>query len=235
MLAKYNHEELQWLDDKIFKSITTADTKSLERELTSFYNLFTAHPEDYQIYILNIYYTSLVTGTLRFRRLRGDLQKIHKVNGAALIRTIQSWEYSSEFFTAIPWLSEKMTALMSDGHLPLVSKPHIKAALHLIDQHLNKSYLSVGWLARQLNLSQPYLSMSFKEDLGETLSFFITKKRMKTAALDLQYTSMSLSEIAQKYGYRSMSHFIEVFKNYAGKTPAEYRSAHTAEICTGKG
>src|SRR5690625_6176796 len=103
------------LDDKIFSSIFKADKKTLEHDLTSFSLLFTKQPEEDQIHILGIYYTSLVTSTLRFRRLRKDLTGIYKVNGAALIRIIQSWQYFSEFFTGIPWLSKNLTALMSDA------------------------------------------------------------------------------------------------------------------------
>lgn len=224
VLSKYDYDMLQTLDDKIFNSIFTSDKKTLEHHLTVFSLLFTKQSEQEQVYILSIYYTSLVTSTLRFRRLRKDLTGIYKVNGAALIRIIQNWRYSSEFYTGIPWLSENLTSLMRDESIPLARRAHIKETLHLIDQNLNKEYLSVSWLAKQQKVSQPYLSMTFKEDIGETPAHFIARKRVKTAAIDLQYTSLSLTEIYQKYGYRSNSHFTEVFKKHIGKTPTQYRS-----------
>lgn len=223
VLSQHNYDEFQLLDDKIFKCIFAGDQQALEHHLTVFMQLFTTYSEKVQVYILSIYYTSIVTSTLRFRRIRKDLSVIYNVNGAALIRIIQNWRYSSEFFTGIPWLAENMVALMNDESIPLARRPHIKETLHLIDHHLNKNYLSVSWLSKQLEVSQPYLSMTFKEDIGKTLAHYIARKRVNTAALDLKYTSLSLTEITQKYGFRNKSHFTEVFKKYTGKTPTQYR------------
>lgn len=223
--------ELLQLDNLIIDHIMEQNAESAEHYVTTF-NLKLLHlPEENQLNTLRFYYIGLVASILRLRRQWGTLNINDTANGAAIMRTISNWQYISEFFSSIPWLTRQMMEIMSIGDSLLKKKP-ILAALKLIQDNIMESHLSVRWLASELQISQPYLSSSFKQETGENVSTFISRQKMKLAAIDLQFARLSVTEIQQKYHYRSGSHFIKLFKTYYKKTPSQYRKAYYRKITT---
>lgn len=81
-------------------------------------------------------------------------------------------------------------------------------------------------LAQELFISRPYLSKKFKEESGMTLTDFILTEKTEEAKRLLRYTDKSLLAISEYLGFSSQSHFIRVFKKYAGVNPGEYRETH---------
>lgn len=63
----------------------------------------------------------------------------------------------------------------------------------------------------------------FKEYTGFSPYNFQLKIRMERATEMLEYTSMSINEIAETVGYIDCSYFCRVFKKFTGHTPLFYR------------
>jgi AraC family transcriptional regulator len=53
---------------------------------------------------------------------------------------------------------------------------------------------------------------------------YLLKIRLKTAAMHLQYTGMSVDEISHKTGFVNTSNFILQFRKCYGMTPLQYRN-----------
>ncbi|RAP75904.1 AraC family transcriptional regulator [Paenibacillus montanisoli] len=94
-----------------------------------------------------------------------------------------------------------------------------------------KEEFSLSRLAAELHLSPYYLSHLFKQDTGNSLTEYLTAKRLREACLLLQSTELPVAIIAERVGFATASHFIHTFKKHIGVTPYKYRK----EVREGKG
>lgn len=101
------------------------------------------------------------------------------------------------------------------------SRP-VHRCLDYIDRNLQKP-LTVAHLARELGLSESYLSVVFKREMGVPVSEYIRRRRVDTARTLLQYTDYSCIEIAEYLCFSSDSHFSRVFRAYTGQSPSAFR------------
>ncbi len=74
-------------------------------------------------------------------------------------------------------------------------------------------------LAHRLGMSYSYFSRSFKRVTGMTFKQYLNRIRINQAEKLLCREGASVSEVATKCGYNSISYFINVYKNITGKTP----------------
>ena len=79
-------------------------------------------------------------------------------------------------------------------------------------------------LSEQYYLSVPQLIRRFKAETNMTPYAYLLKIRLKTAAMYLQYTGMSVDEISHKTGFVNTSNFILQFRKCYGMTPLQYRN-----------
>lgn len=93
-----------------------------------------------------------------------------------------------------------------------------------IANHLDED-LSIDTLAAKVYLSQGYLSFSFKQKTGMTISRYIKKCRMEKAKELLRTTNMRLSEICETLGFSNVSYFCQSFRNYCGISPDKFRKS----------
>ena len=90
-----------------------------------------------------------------------------------------------------------------------------------VRHHLSET-ISVEKMAQEFFLSRPYLSAKFKKETGQTLTDFILNEKTEEAKRLIRYTNRSLPAISAYLGFSSQSHFIRVFRKYAGTNPGEY-------------
>ncbi|MBP5312896.1 MAG: helix-turn-helix domain-containing protein [Clostridia bacterium] len=94
-----------------------------------------------------------------------------------------------------------------------------------VRHHLSEP-ISVESMAEEFYISRPYLSAKFRKETGQTLTDFILSEKTEEAKRLLRYSDKSLLSISEYLGFSSQSHFIRVFKKYAGANPGEYREKH---------
>lgn len=104
-----------------------------------------------------------------------------------------------------------------------------QAAAYIDENYFEDLNLSV--LAEKFNVESSYFSRMFRQEMGENLIFYITRKRIEKAQSLIAGSDINLTEIAFLVGYNDYSYFNRVFKKNTGMSPREYRnSLSTQEV-----
>ena len=80
-------------------------------------------------------------------------------------------------------------------------------------------------LADMVHLSADYLSKLFLGELGVHITDFILANKVESAKNLLEFSRMSVTEIAVFLQFCNAAYFTSVFKKYTSKTPYQYRKA----------
>ena len=101
--------------------------------------------------------------------------------------------------------------------------------LNRVINHMNFHFAQKIDLKQYADLC--YVSLSrfmhlFKDYTGFSPYRFQLKIRMERAVEMLEYTTLSVEEIAEMVGYEDCSYFCRIFKRYTGHNPLFYRKQH---------
>ena len=99
----------------------------------------------------------------------------------------------------------------------------IKYAQEYIHNNINTN-INIEDIAAKCEVSREHLSRVFKEQLGESPSNYLTKRRIRQACRLLVASKLSCKEISAKVGYDSASSFNRTFKKITKITPGKVRS-----------
>lgn len=101
---------------------------------------------------------------------------------------------------------------------------HEKAAeiVHYINEHYMEQ-ISLSSISEQFYISRSYLSKIFKEATTFTLVEYLSNVRVKEAKKLLSKSNMKVTEICEKVGFGSITHFGRVFKEVTGHAPLYYK------------
>lgn len=95
-----------------------------------------------------------------------------------------------------------------------------------INEHLHDPDLDIQQIAAENFISIRYLHSTFS-DSGWTVAAWIRNRRLTHCANDLVSPALStvpVSVIAYRNGFRNQAYFSQIFKEWAGQTPASYRA-----------
>lgn len=98
----------------------------------------------------------------------------------------------------------------------------IRNTLTYINTNINNP-ITLKDVAQNQNVNASYLSAQFKRELGETLTDYIRKQRIRSAIALLNTTTMSIQDIAFQVGVEDISYFSKQFKKQVGLSPMQYR------------
>lgn len=99
----------------------------------------------------------------------------------------------------------------------------VSGAKRQLQAHFSDPELSASQVARELSVSASYLSRLFKQEMGMTLTDYLTKIRMQEAVRLLGQTELMIYEIAAMVGCHSQHYFCVAFKRLLGMSPSEYK------------
>lgn len=100
---------------------------------------------------------------------------------------------------------------------------NIKLAISFIKDNYQND-IKLEDISNIMGLSNREAQRLFKTYLGISPYKCVLKERLANSALLLLNSSLSISEICFKCGFKDTSSFINQFKNYYGKTPGQYRN-----------
>ena len=118
-----------------------------------------------------------------------------------------------------------MCSFLEDNSLEIrTADRHVLAAAHYINEHFRQQISSAD-IAASAGFSPNYLSRKFREAAGIGLHEYLVFVRLRSAALELVSTDMSVTEIATHCGFSDGNYFKDAFKRKYGVSPRDYRNA----------
>ena len=164
------------------------------------------------------------------RKESKNIWKKEELEGTSLLSVLQSLiaeheglKYASQVATKLKIMELLVEILRSDSPTDERS-PHNQTAsliyntMVYVRNHFAED-MDERELARTLGMSYSYFSRSFKRVTGMTFKQYLNRTRVNQAEKMLCRGSTSVSEIATRCGYNSISYFISVYKSITGKTP----------------
>lgn len=95
-------------------------------------------------------------------------------------------------------------------------------SLKYIEENLN-GRIDLDDLAKRAYLSKYHYHRIFHKISGESVTRYITRRRMEKAAEELTRTEKPIIDIALEYQYASQESFSRAFLKIYGLTPGKYR------------
>jgi AraC-like DNA-binding protein len=103
----------------------------------------------------------------------------------------------------------------------------IEELLLYISQHIHEpDSLRLTQMVERFNLSPGYLSAFFKKQTGESLQVYIISYKLKMIENRLRFSTRSIAQITDEFGFTDSSHLTKLFKKHYGLTPSAFREAH---------
>lgn len=118
------------------------------------------------------------------------------------------------------------TERVSQGKVPQNTSREIFSCMQFIQNHTSHS-IGIGNVAEYIGKSRSYITRKFREEIGMSITEFITQCKIRDAKRLLRYSEKTLSEISNYLCFSSQAHFQTVFKQNTELTPNEYRQKHT--------
>ena len=100
--------------------------------------------------------------------------------------------------------------------------PVIARAKQFINEHQTED-LSLGQVAKAVNMSTFYFCKIFKKITGINFTDYLSRVRIEKAKNLLLNPNLRISEIAYEVGFQSLTHFNRVFKKIIDQSPTQYR------------
>lgn len=105
-------------------------------------------------------------------------------------------------------------------------KEYMAEAVAYIEEHLQEEDLSIITTAAHVYLNPVYFGRIFKSTFHMTFKQYLVKKRMDKAKRMLEEENTSIRTICEEVGISNPSYFSQLFKQYTGKLPSEYKKEY---------
>ncbi|MCF0178327.1 MAG: AraC family transcriptional regulator [Bacteroidales bacterium] len=89
--------------------------------------------------------------------------------------------------------------------------------------HAKGKHRDISWFAKQLCVSNHYLSVAVKQSSGRTAKEIIDKSVIAEIKVQLLYTDKTMTQIADELEFKNGSLLSKYFKSLTGYTPSQYR------------
>ena len=128
-------------------------------------------------------------------------------------------------------INEKLSTLLrlimaESWHPEDKALPVKKASVLEVKTYLDENYeskISLDSLCAKFYISKHYLTHSFKEQFGMTITSYLLSVRITHAKQLLRFTNKSVEEIGYEVGIGAPHYFSRVFKEVEGVSPTVYR------------
>ena len=115
-------------------------------------------------------------------------------------------------------LSNQVFIQCENSEPPVIAKARAFIAEHQTEE------LSLGQVAKAVNMSRYYFCKIFKKVAGINFTDYVARVRIEKSKNLLLNPNLRISEIAFEVGFQSLTHFNRVFKKILGQSPTDYRA-----------
>ena len=133
-------------------------------------------------------------------------------------------EIKEEYFGESPYLETMIISKFLEI-LTCVGRQRVNAHTDYINNHFAED-LSLEGVASQAGFSKYHFSRLFKQYTDSTFYKYLNQKRIEFAKTLLQDPGVSVTEVAFKSGFSSLSAFLRMFKLMNNCTPTEFREMY---------
>jgi AraC family transcriptional regulator len=102
-----------------------------------------------------------------------------------------------------------------------LSTSKLQQAIAYINEHLTEN-LVLKDIANVVGISPFYFTSLFKQSTGMTAYQYVIYRRIERAKQLLRKPGLSIAEISEQVGFKSQSHFANVFRKHTNQTPKMY-------------
>lgn len=122
----------------------------------------------------------------------------------------------------IRMLQTEARALLMGRSEELASSHGLAAAVTYVHRHLDR-HISIEELAGAACMSKSTFYRYFRNEFGVTPLQYVNHQRMERARSLLRSHERTVTDVSYALGFSCISHFIDMFKKHAGKTPKSYQ------------
>ena len=116
----------------------------------------------------------------------------------------------------------KNTLKQNESMLP--NTPHLAGVFSFIEENFARS-ISLKDVAGAMGYCPSYLTDLVRRCTGQTVNYWIIKRRIALACSLLRETDRSVNQIALETGYQNEGHFFRQFRQHCGTTPLAWRKS----------
>ena len=109
------------------------------------------------------------------------------------------------------------------AHRDTRSSQIAREAKKCMDDNYSNSEFNMNDLSKKLLVNQTYLRKMFKDEMGMTITEYLTKVRMDQAKTLILQEQFKLSAVSEMVGYSDAGYFSKCFKHHFGVSPSEYQ------------
>ena len=131
--------------------------------------------------------------------------------------------YSANPSAMQEFLRTAIRQMCDKGRVTVIKSDKIGQVKEYIDAKYYEDF-DLNSLSYMFNISQNYLSASFKKEVGVSITDYINNTRIHYAKQFLKNTDKSIKDIAEKVGYKNIRTFNRLFQKHEGITPTIYRN-----------
>lgn len=145
---------------------------------------------------------------------------------SSLMQTASSDDYMRDM-KINQYLSALLTLIMSESWHPedqVTAKK--KQSTYEVKKYIDENYrskITLEQLSHDFYINKYYLSKTFKEQFGQSLSSYILSVRITKAKQLLRFSDKSIEEIGYECGLGAPHYFSQKFKDVEGVPPSKYR------------
>jgi AraC-like DNA-binding protein len=110
---------------------------------------------------------------------------------------------------------------------------HRRAIRLHVERNLGDPSLTPSSIAAALALSPRYLHRLWAQESPETLGRHILHRRLERCRAELADPGVTVTEVAFRWGFRSLPHFSRAYRGHFGTTPREHRQAALGQLRPG--
>lgn len=131
---------------------------------------------------------------------------------------------SAAYQTLTRFYGAAAMAVQNQEKLPQV----VETALKILQQDF--AFLDgIGDLAQRLEVSQEYLTRTFREHVGMTPGKYLNQVRLEHAKLLLRQGDHNVAFVADACGFANGNYFARVFREYEGMSPSAYARENSSK------
>ena len=104
----------------------------------------------------------------------------------------------------------------------LLARSGYAVCINYIEQHLSGE-LTLSVIAEEFGKNPSYLSTTFRKEIGDTLTNYVSRQRIQASLRYFNTTTLSVAEVASAVGIPDFGYFSKLFRRYVGVSPREYK------------